>query len=75
MKYEDKEYIMMEPPIDELTQKVGNKFRLTCLISKRAKSLSNEYLMGEPNDKDPKFIAIAAEEVYEGKVQASSKDN
>jgi len=74
MEYEDKDYIMMEPPIDELTQKVGNKFLLTCLIAKRAKSLNNEYLMGEPNDKDPKVIAIAAEEVYEGKVVAGKKE-
>ncbi len=74
MEYEDKDYIMMEPPIDELTQKVGNKFMLTCLIAKRAKSLNNEYLLGEPNDKDPKVIAIAAEEVYEGKVTAGTKN-
>ncbi len=64
----EKDYVMMEPPIDELTQKVGNKFLLTCLVAKRAKALNNEYLMGEPNDKDPKVIAIAAEEVFEGKV-------
>lgn len=71
---EDKEYIMMDPPIDELTQKVGNKFLLTCLVSKRAKQLNGEYLMGEPRDKDPKVIAIAAEEVYEGKVRAGKEN-
>ncbi len=64
----EKEYVMMEPPIDELTQKVGNKFLLTCLVAKRAKMLNNEYLMSEPSDKDPKVIAIAAQEVFEGKV-------
>lgn len=74
MEYEDKDYVMMEPPIDELTQKVGNKFLLTCLIAKRAKMLNSEYLLGEPNDKDPKVIAIAADEVYEGKVRAGEKD-
>ena len=61
-KDEDKEYIMMEPPIDEL-------------VAKRAKQLNSEYLMGEPQDKDPKVIAIAAEEVYEGKVTAGDKKN
>lgn len=71
---EEKEYIMMDPPIDELTQKVGNKFLLTCLVSKRAKQLNSEYLMGEPQDKDPKVIAIAAEEVYEGKVKAGKEN-
>ncbi len=74
MEYEDKDYVMMEPPIDELTQKVGNKFLLTTLIAKRAKMLNSEYLMGEPNDKDPKVIAIAAEEVYEGKVVPGKKE-
>ncbi len=75
MEYdENKDYIMMEPPIDEMTQKVGNKFMLTCLVAKRAKQLNGEYLMGEPRDKDPKVIAIAAEEIYEGKVRVEDKN-
>ncbi len=75
MEYdENKEYIMMEPPIDELTAKVGNKFKLTCLVAKRAKQLNSEYLMGEPRDKDPKVISIAAEEIYEGKVRAEDSN-
>lgn len=74
MEYEDKDYIMMEPPIDELTRKVGNKFKLTCLVAKRAKQINGEYLMGEPMDKDPKVISIAAEEIYEGKVKAEESD-
>lgn len=64
----EKEYIMMEPPIDALVDKVGNKFLLTCLISKRAKELSNAYFAGEPDEKDPKVIAIAAQEVMDGKI-------
>lgn len=66
----EKDYVMMEPPIDDLVKKVGNKFLLTCLISKRAKELSNAYFAGEPEEKDPKVIAIAAEEVMEGKIIA-----
>lgn len=66
---EDK-YIMNEPPIDELRAKVGNKFLLTCLIANRAKELSNIYFAGEPVEKDPKVIAIAAKEVYDGKIVA-----
>ncbi len=69
----EKEYIMIEPPIDDLTKKVGNKFMLTCLVAKRAKQINDEYLMGEPLDKDPKVISIAAEEVYEGKVGVEEK--
>ena len=66
----EKEYEMINPPIDELTAKVGNKFLLTCLVATRAKELNSRYLLGEPQDKDPKVIAIAAEEVFEGKVTA-----
>ena len=73
MEKNEKEYVMMEPPIDELTQKVGNKFLLTCLVAKRAKQLNNEYLLGEPSDTDPKVISIAAEEVFEGQVTAGEK--
>ena len=69
----EKEYIMIEPPIDDLTKKGGNKFMLTCLVAKRAKQINDEYLMGEPLDKDPKVISIAAEEVYEGKVGVEEK--
>lgn len=65
----EKKYVMMEPPIDELVKKCGgSKYLMTCLIAKRAKELSNEYFMGEPQEKDPKVIAIAAQEVMDGKI-------
>lgn len=63
------DFEMDKPPIDELRKKVGNKYLLTCLISKRAKELSNIYFAGEPEEKDPKVIAIAANEVFDGKVK------
>ena len=66
----EKELVMMEPPIDELRAKVGNKFKLTCLVSKRAKELANRYYAGEPADKDPKVVAIAADEVADGAILA-----
>lgn len=69
----EKKYVMMEPPIDELVAKCGgSKYMLTCLVAKRAKALSIAYMAGEPSDKDPKFIAIAAEEVMEDKVKPGS---
>ncbi len=65
----EKKYVMMEPPIDELVKKCGgSKYLLTCLIAKRAKELSNAYFAGEPQEKDPKVIAQAAEEIMEGKI-------
>lgn len=69
----EKEYVMMEPPIDELIKKCGgSKYMLTCLVAKRAKELASIYMSGEPKDKDPKFISIAAEEVMEEKVKPGS---
>ena len=49
---EKQEFEMDKPPIDELRNKVGNKYLLTCLIAKRAKELSNIYFSGEPMEKD-----------------------
>ncbi len=69
----EKKYVMMEPPIDALIKKCGgSKYLLTCLVSKRAKELSNAYFAGEPQENDPKVIAIAAEEVMEGKIVPGS---
>lgn len=64
------DFIMREPPIDALRAKVGNKFLLTCLIAERAKEISGIYFAGEPVEKDPKVIAIAAQEVMDGKIVA-----
>ena len=66
----NKQYTMIEPPVDELIKIVGNKFLLTSLISARAKDISNQYFAGEPQDEDPKVISIATQEIYEGKVKA-----
>lgn len=66
----EKDFIMREPPIDVIRSKVGNKFLLTCLIAERAKELSNIYFAGEPVEKDPKVIAIAAQEVMDDKIIA-----
>ena len=69
----EKKLVMMEPPIDELIKTCGgSKYLLTCLVAKRAKELAGIYMAGEPQDKDPKFIAMAAEEVMHGKVKAGN---
>jgi len=65
----EKEYVMMEPPIDDLVKKCnGSKYLLTCLVAKRAKELASAYFAGEPQEKDPKVIAIAAQEIMDGKI-------
>ncbi len=69
----EKKLVMMEPPIDELIKKCGgSKYLLTCLVAKRAKEIAGIYMSGEPQDKDPKVIAIAAEEVMQGKIKPGS---
>lgn len=67
--------MMCEPPIDELADKVeGNKFKLSCLISKRAKELEKR-IPAELAVSDKKSITLAAEEIYKGEVSASNSDN
>lgn len=60
---------MIEPPIDKLVDKVGCKYALVCLVTKRARYLLDkkaEYL--ESTNIRP--VTMAATEVYEGKVEA-----
>ena len=33
--------MITKPPIDELTEKAGDKYTLCCVVSKRAKELNN----------------------------------
>ena len=66
-----KELTMMEPPIDEIRAKVGNKYKMTCLVGKRAKEIANKYYAQEPSDVDPKVISIAAHEVVNGEIVAN----
>lgn len=62
--------MMIEPAIDELIEKAGNKYLLCNLISKRAKNI--ESVKGvELATKDKKAITLACEEVYSGKVVPS----
>lgn len=67
--------MMIEPPIDELARKMdNNKYKLCCVMSKRAKEL--EKRMPEEIDKnDKKAISIAAEEIYENKIFSSDSKN
>ena len=56
------------PPIDELTEKAGDKYELCCVIAKRAKELNDsEILNGE------KTITYAAKEFFEGDTEIRRK--
>lgn len=63
--------MMIEPPIDELVKRTdGNKYKLCCIMAKRAKEL--EKRMHEEIEKsNKKAISLAADEIYRGKVVSS----
>ena len=57
-----------KPPIDELVEKVGSKYALCVVASKRARQL-----MDSPQaDANEKPLSSAAQEIYDGKLIASN---
>jgi DNA-directed RNA polymerase subunit omega len=63
-----------KPPIDELAEKVGSKYALCVVTSKRARQImeqtQNQGFSELPNNEKP--LSVAAEEIYEGKLIASN---
>jgi DNA-directed RNA polymerase subunit omega len=61
-----------KPPIDELTEKVGSKYTLCVVASKRARQLmeqaQNQGLNELPDKEKP--LSVAAQEIYDGKLVA-----
>ena len=65
---------MIEPPIDELASKFGgNKYKLCCVMSKRAKELEKR-IPAEIEKSDKKAISLAADEIVNGEVTSSDQD-
>ncbi len=64
---------MIEPPIEVLIDKAGNKYRLVTLLSKRAKEL----LLTRPDffleNMKIKPLEYASKEFYEGKIREPQK--
>ena len=58
------------PPIDALEEKMGSKYKLSCVLSKRAKELEKR-IPAEIEKSDKKAITMAAEEILDGKIKAS----
>ena len=56
--------MLLEPPIDELVNKMGNPFRLAVVVGKRAKHLS-EVLTEEEKEAKPE-VTRAVSEVHDG---------
>ena len=66
--------MMNQPPIDKLAEKTDdNKYKLACLMAKRAKELEKRHIENDPNYLNKKCIAAAADEIYMDKVVPSDK--
>lgn len=65
--------MIQDPPIDVLAGKVGSKYALCVVASKRARQLlehaQNQGLTELPENK--KALTVAAHEIYDGKIIAS----
>lgn len=63
-----------KPPIDELASKIGSKYALCVIASKRARQLmeqaQNQGLSELPGSQKP--LSIAAQEIYDGKLIATN---
>ncbi len=65
---------MIEPPIDELAGNFGgNKYKLCCVLSKRAKELEKR-IPAEIEKSDKKAISLAADEIMRGEVISSDSN-
>lgn len=66
--------MMIDPPIDKLVDKVGCKYALVCLVTRRARYLLDkkaEMLDAE----NVRAVSYAAHEVYDGTVEAQYEDD
>ena len=60
--------MMLYPPMSDLVDKVGSRYLLVNLVSRRAREISQKAEEeGEPLDR--KSISIAVDEVYTGKLK------
>ena len=59
--------MMIEPPIEKMSAKVGNKYKLSVLASKRALELQKKHLEEEVNPEVPE-LTEAANEIWNGEV-------
>lgn len=63
-----------KPPIDELASKIGSKYSLCVVASKRARQImeqaQNQGLTELPDNEKP--LSIAAQEIYDGKLIATN---
>ena len=59
--------MMIDPPIEKMSAKVGNKYKLSVLASKRALELQKEHIEQDIEPEIPE-LTQAAEEIWNGDV-------
>ena len=65
--------MMLYPPMSELVEKVGSRYLLVNLVSRRAREISQK---AEDNEEplERKPISIAIDEVYTGKLTIKNRE-
>lgn len=58
-----------KPPIDELAERVGSKYSLCVVTSKRARQIM-EQAQNQGTEITQKPLSVAAQEIYDGKLIA-----
>ena len=66
--------MMIDPPIDKLVDKVGCKYALVCLLTKRTRYLLDKKIE-MLNAEYKRAVSFAAQEVYDGSVEARYEDD
>ena len=66
--------MMVKPTVNELLEKVDDRYRVVVVTSKRARQLAEG---AEPltDKKEESFVTLAAQEIAEGKVNVAEEDN
>ena len=64
--------MIQKPPIDELAEKIGSKYALCVVASKRARQIMEQSQnQGIPDSEREKPLSVAAQEIYDGKLIAT----
>ena len=62
--------MLLDPAVEELIEKVGNKYEMTNIVAKRAKEIQKKNIVDEVNSTE-NDITVAAKEVHSGKIISS----
>lgn len=65
--------MMVQPTVNELLEKIDDRYQLVIVTSKRARQLAEG---AEPltNKKEPSVVTLAAQEIAEGKVEIRKEE-